>query len=316
MDEFELIRKYFVRPDDAASVIVGIGDDGAVLRPPTGQDLVTVVDTLVEGVHFPLHLSADSAEWVGYRAVAVNLSDIAAMGAEPRWMTLALTLSEADEAWLNFFARGLHLAAEKHGVHLVGGDTTRGERVVVTVQVTGIVDPGRMIRRSGARVGDTIYVSGEIGDAAAGLHLLQNPPDSLLEPHEYLHKRFRYPSARVALGSSLAASASAGIDISDGLFSDLGKLLVASGVGANLHLDRLPLSIALQSCFDNEQQRQFALSGGDDYELCFTSSQPLPEKIAGVAVTAVGTVTAGSGIICDAAGVVVPFADSGYLHFQ
>ena len=316
MDEFELIQKYFVRPDEVASVITGIGDDGAVFRPPMGKDLVTVVDTLVEGVHFPTETAGLDVESLGHRAVAVNLSDIAAMGAEPRWMTLALTLNEVNRVWLDDFARGLHAAAAKHGVVLVGGDTTKGEHIVVTVQVTGYVDPGRAISRSGARAGDTIYVSGNIGDAAAGLFLLQNPPEKLLGPHEYLQGQFQYPTPRVALGGSLVGRANAAIDVSDGLYADLDKLLTSSGVGAKIDLDKLPLSMALKTCFDKEQQRRFALSGGDDYELCFTSAKHLPEEIGGVLVTAIGEVTTRSGIVCVAADHVVNYEDSGYLHFQ
>lgn len=316
MDEFELIQKYFVRPDEFASVITGIGDDGAVLRPPMGKDLVCVVDTLVEGVHFPRNVDAVDAGYIAHRAVAVNLSDIAAMGAEPRWMTLALTLKKVDSHWLSEFARELHSLANENGIQLVGGDTTKGEGVVVTVQITGIVDPGRMICRSGACVGDTIYVSGEIGDAAAGLHLMQHPPEKHLGPHEYLIGRFQYPTARVALGLRLVEKASAAIDISDGLYGDLEKLLTASAVAADLHLDRIPLSIALKSCFNKERQRSFALSGGDDYELCFTSAENLPDEIGGVPVTAIGTVTRDRGIVCYDNGEVVPYVDSGYRHFQ
>ena len=315
MDEFELIRKYFVRPNESSSVITGIGDDGAVLRLPAGKDLVTVVDTLVESVHFPADISDVQAEGLGYRAVAVNLSDIAAMGAEPKWMTLAITLVEVNDGWLSFFAKGLHAAAQEHGVALVGGDVTRGDNLVVTVQVSGCIDPGRAICRSGACPGDTIYVSGELGDAAAGLLLQKNDPP-YLGPHCYLIDRFWSPAARVSLGRSLVGKASAAIDVSDGLYADLGKLLAASGVGATLELDKLPLSIALKASFAREQQRSFALSGGDDYELCFTSSEELPGELDGVAVTAIGKVTEGAEIVCYENGRVVPFEDNGYLHFQ
>ena len=315
MDEFELIQRYFVRENEAADVITGIGDDGAVLRPPPGKDLITVVDTLVEGVHFPLNIRDIEAESVGHRAVAVNLSDIAAMGAEPRWMTLALTLSVANEGWLDFFARGLHSVAAEHGVQLVGGDTTKGERIVATVQVTGLVEPDQAIRRSGSHVGDTIYVSGSVGDAAAGLALLENAPAENLGPHDYLCERFLSPTPRVTLGRSLAGIATAAIDVSDGLYTDLHKLLAASGVGATINLDELPMSLALKSCCSEEQQRQYALSGGDDYELCFTTSQQLPTEIEGVPVTEIGTVTEGDQLICRDANGVVAYDDSGYRHF-
>jgi len=316
VDEFELIQQYFARPNKQASVITGIGDDGAVIRPPMGKDLVTVVDTLIEGVHFPRNVDDVDAGYIAHRAIAVNLSDIAAMAAEPRWMTLALTLNEVNEHWLNWFAGSLHSLASEFDMELVGGDTTRGRDIVITVQITGIVDPGRMLCRSGAQVGDTIYVSGELGDAAAGLHLMQHPPEENLGPHSYLTDRFKYPTARVALGSALAAKASAAIDISDGLYGDLDKLLKASAAGADLRLDRVPISIALKSCFDEKHQRAFALSGGDDYELCFTSAEDLPGEIDGLPVTAIGTVKSEPGIVCYDDGEVVPYVDSGYRHFQ
>lgn len=315
MDEFELIATYFVRPDSRADVIEGIGDDGAVLRPPPGMDLVTVVDTLVGDVHFPAGTDETSARSVGHRSVAVNLSDIAAMGAEPRWMTLALTLPGATAEWLRLYAEGLHRIAQEHGVALVGGDTTSGDCIVSTVQITGLVEPGRAVCRSGARPGDTVYVTGTVGDAAAGLYLLEQPEPRVSELHEMLQDRFQFPAPRVAVGRELANFASAAIDISDGLYTDLGKLLAASGVGATIDFDRLPLSASLRACFDEDRRRRFALSGGDDYELCFTSARDLPREIAGVPVTAIGTVTAGSGIDCESGGAVVDFVDSGYVHF-
>ena len=308
MDEFELIEKYFVRADEASGVVIGIGDDGAVLRPDAGRELVTVVDTLVAGVHFPHALEAFD---VGYRAVAVNLSDIAAMGARPRWMTLALTLPSADEKWLGGFAEGLHGAAAEHSVALVGGDTTSGPNIVVSVQITGDTMPGAALRRDGARVGDTIYITGTIGDAAAGLESM-----SAGRPDEYLLSRFRRPTARVQFGMLLAGRASAAIDVSDGLYGDLQKLLTASRVGASIVLDRLPLSGALKANFDVAAQHHFALSGGDDYELCFTAR---PEDVPGtedLQVTAIGTVTREMGIVCRDRGAKVQYEDSGYRHFQ
>ncbi len=305
MDEFELIRHFFARPG-GSGVEIGIGDDGAVLAPTADMHLVQVVDTLVEGVHFPAHLSPSD---IGFRAVAVNLSDIAAMGARPRWMTLALSLPQADEGWLEAFAGGLHTAAAEFGVALVGGDTTRAPIVVVTVQVSGEIEPGKALRRDGARPGDTIYVSGTVGDAAAGLAGLVNGA-----PVRELLQRFTRPAARVRLGQALHGSASAAIDISDGLYGDLAKLLGASGVGGEIHLDRLPLSAALVSHVGPAARRRYALAGGDDYELCFTAAGPLPDTGI-VPVTAIGTVTAAPGIVCRDGGRRVPFADAGYLHF-
>ena len=293
---------------DCGDVVTGIGDDGAVLRVEADRDLVVVIDTLVEGVHFPERIRPAD---LGYRAVAVNLSDIAAMGARPRWMTLALTLATAEAAWLESFADGLFSAASEHGVQLVGGDTTRGEQLVVSVQLTGCVARGCAIHRAGAQVGDTIYVTGTVGDAAAGLELSTRgkTDDDLLE-------RYLRPTARVDYGQSLVGVASAAIDVSDGLYGDLRKLLQASEVGADIDLDRLPVSAALRANFDRSAQQRFALSGGDDYELCFTAADGTLGGTDGLRVTAIGTVTRGGRITLRDDGVVVPFEDEGYRHFQ
>ena len=307
MDEFQLIQRYFVRTNEAEGVITGVGDDGAVLRPDPNLDLVTVIDSLVQGVHFPADLNAAD---IAFRAVAVNLSDIAAMGARPRWMMLALTLSQADEAWLEAFATGLFDAASEHDVALVGGDMTRGEKTVVSVQITGDVGKDAAILRSGASPGDTIYLTGTVGDAAAGLELM-----SAGRSDGYLHSRFCRPSARVHYGQSLCGFASAAIDVSDGLFGDLGKLLSASNAGAEIDLRELPLSAALQSNFDAESQRRFALSGGDDYELCFTAAGDSLPDAGDLRVTAIGQVTAGNSLVCRDENGIVEYEDSGYLHF-
>ncbi|NIL94753.1 MAG: thiamine-phosphate kinase [Woeseiaceae bacterium] len=308
MDEFELIRRYFARDGEGSVVIKGIGDDGAVLRPERGRELVTVIDTLVEGTHFPADtLPAD----LGYRAVAVNLSDIAAMGARPLWMTLALSMPGKTGEWIGEFARGLFDAADEYDMPLVGGDTTSGESVVVSVQITGDVAAGAAILRSGARPGDTIYVTGTLGDAAAGLSLMASGGDN-----EFLVKRFLRPHARIGVGLELPGLASACIDISDGLVGDLKKLLDASEVGADLDLDAVPISDAMANAFDVELQRRYATTGGDDYELCFTSSKSIPGELAGVPITAIGVVKGDSGLVCRAGGDIVDIDDSGYRHFQ
>jgi len=307
VDEFELIRRYFDCATDADGVVVGIGDDGAVLEPTAGKQQVSVIDTLVEGVHFPPGFSPSD---IGYRIVAVNLSDIAAMGATPRWMTLALSLPSANAPWLEAFAEGLHAAAKEYGVTLVGGDTTSASQVVVTVQISGEVDAGRVLLRSGAKVGDTIYVTGTVGDAAAGL-------DGLIhgEPVKQLLNRFARPSARVRYGQSLVGIANAAIDLSDGLYGDLRKLLLASGVGAEIDLACVPLSDALVQNYSPERQHSFALGGGDDYELCFTASTAPPDPGV-MRLSAIGGVTASTDLICRLDGEIVPFDDSGYSHFQ
>ena len=307
VDEFEIISRYFDRGSPRDGTVVGIGDDGAVLSPTPGRQLVTVVDTLVEGVHFPLGFGPDD---IGYRVVAVNLSDIAAMGAVPRWMTLALSMPLADEPWLQYFSEGLLAAAAEYGVELVGGDTTSAPQVVATVQMTGEVAAGRALLRSGAQAGDTIYVTGSVGDAAAGLHGLVHGGGS-----RALTARFSRPSARVRFGQSLVERASAAIDISDGLYADLAKLLAASGVGAEIDLAALPLSDALRTCFSTEQQRHFALHGGDDYELCFTAAGEVPDP-GMMELTAIGTVTSGDALVCMLDGTVIEVDDKGYRHFE
>lgn len=306
MDEFELIRHYFDRRGLQRGVATGIGDDGAVLVPDVDVDQIQVVDTLVAGVHFPT--DTDPSD-IAYRAVAVNLSDIAAMGGLPRWMTLALTLPEASEQWIGDFARGLFAAADEFDVQLVGGDTTCGASLVVTVAVTGEVEKGRALLRSGARPGDTVYVTGTVGDAAAGLELLQRG-----ERDNRLTARFLRPTARIETGRSLLGKASAAIDISDGLVGDLKKLLQASGVGATVDIDRLPISAALADRVAAIEQHRFALTGGDDYELCFTAT---PAEVADIAgITAIGTITAANELILRRDGDVVECNDSGYRHFQ
>ena len=307
MDEFELIRRFFSRPADSPAVVAGVGDDGAVLRPTQGRELVTVIDTMVAGTHFPPAMSAGD---IGYRAVAVNLSDVAAMGAEPRWMTLALTLVEADADWLAAFADGVYEAAAEWGVALVGGDTTKGDQLVVSVQMSGDLAPGTALYRSGARDGDTIYVTGTVGDAAAGLRLLAEGADD-----HVLARRFACPTARVGTGMALAGIANAAIDLSDGLVADLSKILEASGVGAELDLQRLPLSKQLVETVGREQALRDAMGGGDDYELCFTLPAAMLPRAIAADVTAIGRISAEPGLLCRDGDTVVPFDDTGYRHF-
>ncbi|HSM29105.1 MAG TPA: thiamine-phosphate kinase, partial [Woeseiaceae bacterium] len=301
-------RLYFSRPADSPAVVAGVGDDGAVLPPPAGRELVTVIDTRVAGTHFPPSMNARDT---GYRSVAVNLSDIAAMGAEPRWMTLALTLAEADADWLGDFAEGLYEAAAEWGVALVGGDTTRGDQLVVSVQISGDLAPGTALYRSGAKAGDTVFVTGTLGDAAAGLERL-----SAGAGDEYLVRRFTRPSARVGVGRALAGIAHAAIDLSDGLVADVSKLIEASRVGAELDLQRLPLSPELLEAAGREQALQHAMAGGDDYELCFAlPASKLPADVA-AEVTPIGRITREPGLVCRDGNSLVPVDDAGYRHFQ
>lgn len=317
MDEFEIIRRFFTPQEQSDSVIIGVGDDGAVLRPQPGRDLVSVLDTVVEGVHFPTSLPAADIAW---RAVAANVSDIAAMGARPRWMTVGLTLRESDSAWLEDFSRGMAAAAARFQVDLVGGDMTHGAEIVLSVQITGDVEPGLAMTRGGARPGDGIYVSGTPGDAAAGLSILQStdPGGETSDWMNTLIERFSRPIPRVELGQSIATHASAAIDVSDGLYSDLCKLLDASGVGGVIEVGRLPLSADLASNMALEDARHFALGGGEDFELCFSTREDIGDRaeIAGVTVTRIGTVMEGTGLTCMLDGKAYDYRDDGYRHFR
>lgn len=275
LSEFELIERYF--RDCAAQredVRIGVGDDAAVLQCPTDTVLAAAVDTLVEGVHFP---QGSPAQSVGHRSLAVNLSDLAAMGARPAWALLALTLPACDESWLADFAGGFARLARAHGVSLVGGDTTRGP-LSVTVTALGHLPPATALRRCGGEPGDALFVSGTPGDAAAGLALEQGrlPPCA---QQEYLRGRFLFPTPRLALGERLRGIASACIDVSDGLLADALKLARASGCGVELAAADLPLSAALLDALGVARAREWALNGGDDYELCFSVRPQALERL-------------------------------------
>ncbi len=265
VSEFDLIRDFFVRATGArADVLLGIGDDCALLRAPPGLALAVSVDTLVAGRHFLV--DADPLD-LGHKALAVNLSDLAAMGAQPAWATLALTLPQVDKNWLRAFVDGFAALAVIHDVQLVGGDTTRGP-LSITIQVHGFVDPLLALRRSGARAGDRLLVSGTVGDAGLALQLMQQQLRGGSVDGR-LSRRLDRPTPRVALGRLLVGQASAAIDVSDGLIADLGHLCAASGVGARVELARLPLSPAFREHCPPRQWRP-ALAGGDDYELLFS----------------------------------------------
>ena len=315
MSEFELIAKYFTRPASRDDVLLGVGDDAAVLQVPTNRRLVTAVDTIVEGVHFPI--GTDPAA-IGYRALAVNLSDMAAMGAEPAWITLSLSLPKSDAQWLDGFARGLFQLANRYNIALVGGDTVRGP-LSVTVNVMGLVEPDGWLTRGGAKPGDAIFVTGIPGEAAAGLAVLQSQSAKSVD-REALIAAFLWPEPRVQLGRALRMLASAAIDVSDGLLADLGHLCAQSGCGAQLDLDLLPVSAAMESEFAAEECERFALSGGDDYELIFTvPSERVAEIQSALAFdiryTQVGRMATGAGVTCLRAGQPVAIARRGYDHF-
>jgi len=318
LGEFALIERYFrTCGAQRADVALGVGDDAALLVPPAGSELVAATDTLVAGVHFP---DGSPAASIGHRALAVNLSDLAAMGARPAWALLALTLPETDEAWLAEFAAGFSTLARAHEVALVGGDTTRGP-LCVTVQLLGHVPRGTALRRAGARDGDALFVSGTPGDAAAGLALEQGRLRAPQDARSYLRERFLWPTPRVALGERLRDYASACIDVSDGLLGDAAKLVGASHAGAALTFEELPVSEPLLTVLGEAAARELALTGGDDYELCFAVPPPqltrllaeLPPQRWGY--TRIGTVRADAGVVVVRDGTVIEFSHSGYQHF-
>jgi thiamine-monophosphate kinase len=333
--EFEVISRFFVRRGERApaqeGVLLGIGDDAALLRVPEGADLVAAVDTIVAGRHFPLETDARS---IGHRALAVNLSDIAAMGASPAWATLALTMPTAEPAWLERFAAGLWELADRYGVALVGGDTTSGP-LTVSLQLLGHVPRGAAIRRSGARAGDILAVTGTLGDAGAGLWLAQArtaargqaltgtdaPPHTGVLARELI-ERFEYPAPRVQFGLAARGIATAAMDISDGLVGDLPKLAAASGVSAHVEVERLPLSQALRELATPLQARDWALAAGDDYELLLAVPPDrfglLSEAASriGLALTAIGELGAGSGVTWTLNGMAWVPGVIGYDHFR
>ena len=308
--EFDLIAHIRARVGQRADVVLGIGDDAALLQPPAGRQLVVTADTLNAGVHFP---ESTAPHDIGWKALAVNLSDLAAMGAEPAWCMLSLSLPTSDPAWLDGFLDGFLGLAQSHGIALVGGDTTRGP-LAIAVTAIGTVEPGRALRRDGACVGDDIWVSGTLGDAAAALHAWPDPSTTLRE-------RLDRPTPRVELGRRLAGIANAALDVSDGLLADLGHLCRASGVGAEVELTRLPASTALAT-HPLAARIAWQATGGDDYELCFTAPPARRGMLEALGVecdlplTRIGRIVAGAGVRArDAEGQVWQPARPGYTHF-
>ena len=323
--EAELIARHFQSLGAArADVLLGIGDDAALLRPQPGCELVQTTDVLIEGVHF---LPGSPPRSLGHRALAVNLSDLAAMGATPAWALLSLTLPAADDQWLAEFAAGFGALARAHQVALVGGNLSRGP-LGITVLMSGQVGAGTALRRSTARPGDELWISGTLGDAAAGLALLRTaaqgtaPPGHAVDADDaYLRRRFEYPTPRLALGAALRGVASACIDLSDGLLADLPRLAEASGCRAELDVARLPLSTPLQArCGAAAWER--ALVGGEDYELCFAAPpvqqatlRALAARLA-VPLACCGRLQAGAGMTWLRGADVIQFSQSAFDHFQ
>ena len=312
MNEKHLIQTYFTATQTAPSVVTGIGDDAAVLMPGRRHELVVTTDTMLAGVHF---LNTAPADDIGYKLMAASLSDVAAMGARPRWATLNITLSRADHAWLRAFSQGLFACAHKHQVTLVGGDTTRGDNLVLSLQLIAEVPAGRALLRSTARAGDQIFVSGEIGHAAHALLKLQRANNNYrqLEPVE-MSALFR-PPARVELGLAIRELAHAAIDISDGFLHELEIICQASGAGADISLEKLPVHPAITL--------QQAITGGEDYELLFTADPEYSAQILALSaqhdcrISLIGEINTRPSIDLYYCGkkLAMP-AGTGYDHFQ
>lgn len=290
--EFDLIARIRARAGTRDDIVLGIGDDAALLAPPPGKHLVVTADTLNEGIHFP-HGTAPAD--IGWKALAVNLSDLASMGAEPAWCTLSLSLPQSDATWIDRFLDGFLALASEHDIALVGGDTTRGP-LSLSVTAMGFVDAGRALRRDGARVGDDIWVTGTLGDAAGGLALLDSVPDHALRA------RLDRPTPRVDGGRGLRGIATACVDVSDGLLADLGHICARSGVGAQVDVDALPASAALCDAFDEAARIAMQAGGGDDYELCFTAPADVRGRIDALSsqldlrISRIGRIVAGEGV--------------------
>jgi thiamine-monophosphate kinase len=321
VNEFELIERFFSRPPRSKSVALGVGDDGALLVPAPGCEIAVSVDMLVEGRHF---FAGADPERLGHKTLAVNISDMAAMGATPRWAFLAGALPDNDAAWLESFARGFYALADAHGVDLVGGDTTRGPRNLC-VTILGEVPAGGALRRDGAQPGDDVYVSGALGDAALAVAVQHGRAALDAESWETARLRLEMPQPRVALGIALRGIASAAIDVSDGLTGDLAHILERSKVGAVVEIAAVPHSKALAAKL-NGAERSLALgcllAGGDDYELMFTAPRRVASRIAEVAsrlslpLARVGSITEKEGlVVMDERGVPLPALPPAYDHF-
>lgn len=293
MNEFDLIEKYF-NWKNLNSNDLGVGDDCALVSIDTRQQIATSVDTLIEGVHFPKGTSASD---IAHKALAVNLSDLAAMGATPKYFTLALTLPEFDESWLLDFSSTLRSLASQYQIALVGGDTTKGA-LSITLNVNGTINQGKALLRSAAQVGDHIFVSNTIGDAALAWRQIRQK----LTPSDQLLQRFNTPNPQVALGCALVGVANACIDISDGLEQDLGHILKRSNVGARIELSQIPLNQEVQAYIQKTQDWCVALAGGDDYELCFSVAPENLKKLneieknLKIKLSEIGVITQNQGI--------------------
>lgn len=312
--EFDLISRIRARVAARGDVVLGIGDDAALLDVPSGMQLVVTADTLNTGVHFP---DATAPADIGWKSLAVNLSDLAAMGAKPAWCTLSLSLPQAEESWVDGFLDGFLALADLHGIALVGGDTTRGP-LSIAVTAMGLVEAGHALRRDGARVGDDVWVTGTLGDAAFALAEIL--AGGVADAGSRL--RLDRPVPRVDAGLRLNGLAHACVDLSDGLLADLGHICECSGVGAELELPLLPASAGLRE-LEPSARWSLQVSGGDDYELCFTATPRNREQIvqamdfAATRITRIGRIVAGQGVrVLDGSGAEWHSARSGFQHFR
>jgi thiamine-monophosphate kinase len=319
LDEFGLIKKYFapLAKPNSAHVDISLGDDCSVFAFANDERLAVSVDTLVTGVHFPEQALPHQ---IATRAIAVSLSDLAAMGARPCGITIALTMPVIDNDWVEGFSRGLAQSLAHYAVPLVGGDTTCGP-LCISVQVMGALPKDQALTRSGAKPGDLVFVSGTLGDGAAALACISSAHRCL--ERDYFEDKFYRPVARIALGQALLAVANAGIDISDGLLADAGHIANSSSVAIELREESLPLSLAAKSHTSAKTLQQWALTGGDDYELCFCVSPERQEQVQkiseslGVRLTKVGDVRSGEGVQCiDSSGQIIKIKTGGYQHFS
>ena len=320
--EFSLIEKYFTFDAERDDVALGVGDDCALLTPPQGKQLAVTVDTLISGVHFP---ETTSPQDIAYKSLAVSLSDLAAMGAVPAWATLALTLPETNETWLQAFSTSFKKTLSSYGVQLIGGDTTQGP-LSITVQLTGFVDANKTMRRDSAKSGDKIFVTGYLGDAALGLNLLDvhDLPDAMIR--QSCVKKLNRPEPRVEFAQKAIEYCACAIDISDGLMSDLGHILKASGCGARLYFDLLPQSGEFRKsadCLKKLDYEKMLLAGGDDYELCLVAPRNKGSALMAIAqsmglpLTEIGEIdTSGKLSVINTNGDLIELSSSGYEHFS
>jgi len=318
LSEFDIIEQIFnITPGAGRHVICGIGDDAAIVEVPTGHQLVVSTDTLVSGVHF----FPDAAPFdIGYKSIAVNLSDLAAMAATPLWATLSLTLPDNTPAWIKEFAEGFFQLANKHGVTLIGGDLTHGP-LSITIQLMGIVPDNKALTRSSAQPDDNIYVTGQLGLAGLALAILTGENKVYAEPPADCLQRLLWPVPRVELAIAFRDIANAAIDISDGLAADLGHIVKLSEVGAEVELAKIPVSDELRK-LDRDEMWRYATGSGDDYELCFTAAEEYEPALAELAkvnnilITKIGRINRYSGIRWLAPdGIEVPLTGTGYRHF-